>query len=100
MRQIIRKSVLTEKAMKNTANGQYVFQVETTANKLEIKKAVEDMFEVKVKNVRTLIVKPKYSLKYTRKGVLYGKTNLKKKAYVALLPGYSIELVNSGSLED
>ncbi len=100
MRQIIQKPILTEKAMKNTGEGQYVFQVEPNSNKLEIKKAIEDMFEVKVKSVRTLRVKPKYSQRYTRKGILRGKTSLRKKAYIALLPGYSIELVGGAGSEE
>lgn len=93
MQKIIQKPILSEKAMKHTADGLYVFQVSTTSNKIEIKRAVEEMFEVKVKSVRTLRVKPKYSSKFTKKGLLVGKTALIKKAYVTLQPGYSIELV-------
>jgi len=96
----IKKPLLTEKAMKNTSDGQYVFEVNPAANKIEIKKAVEEMFEVKVKSVRTLIVKPKYSMRYTKKGILRGKTNNRKKAYIALQPGFSIELVGGAGAED
>jgi large subunit ribosomal protein L23 len=90
---IIQKPILSEKAMKHTTDGRYVFQVVTDSNKIEIKKAVEEMFEVKVKSVRTLIVKPKFSTRYTRKGIVHGRTAFRKKAYVTLKPGFSIELV-------
>ena len=93
MQYLIQKPILSEKAMKHTADGRYVFQVVPDSNKIEIKKAVEEMFEVKVKSVRTLIVKPKYSQRYTKKGLLRGKTAHRKKAYVTLHPGFSIELV-------
>jgi len=93
MQNIIQKPILSEKAMKHTADGRYVFQVTSSSNKIQIKKAVEDMFEVKVKSVRTLLVKPKYTTKYTRKGLMHGKTALRKKAYVTLQSGFSIELV-------
>lgn len=99
MLQIIQKPILSEKAMKHTVDGRYVFQCIPSANKLEIKKAVEALFEVKVKSVRTLIQKPKYSQRYTRKGIMRGHTAAKKKAYVTLMPGYSIELVGVGEPE-
>jgi len=99
MIQIIKKPLLTEKAMKKTTEGQYVFQVNPVANKIEIRKAVEEMFEVKVKSVRTLRVKPKYSTRYTKKGIITSKTKLVKKAYVTLQPGFSIELI-SGATEE
>jgi len=92
MKTIIQKPILSEKAMMYTADGRYVFQCVPSTNKIEIKKAVEAMFEVKVKSVRTLNVKPKYTRRYTRTGIQYGHTALRKKAYVTLMPGYSIEL--------
>jgi len=100
MQYIIQKPILSEKAMKHTADGRYVFQVVPDSNKIEIKKAVEEMFEVKVKSVRTLLVKPKYSQKYTRKGIMRGKTATRKKAYITLLPGFSIELVGVDTAAD
>lgn len=60
----------TEKGTELQKNNQYLFAVATRANKLEIKKAVEDIYKVKVKSVNTLVVpgKPKrvrYKLGYT-----------------------------------
>ena len=94
---IIQKPLLTEKAMKRTTEGQYVFQVNPIANKIEIKRAIEEMFEVKVKSVRTMRMKPKYSTRYTKKGIVNSKTNLVKKAYVTLQPNFSIDLIGGAN---
>jgi len=94
MLQIIKRPLLTEKAMKNTDKGQYVFQVDTSANKIQIKHAVEEMFEVNVESVRTANIKGKYKRKFTKRGLMEGRKNLVKKAYVTLKAGQSIELVS------
>lgn len=72
-------------------NGQYVFRVAKDANKLEIKAAVEKLFEVKVESVRTLNQKGK--TKRTARGV--GKRNDIKKAYVRLAEGQEIDFLNA-----
>jgi large subunit ribosomal protein L23 len=94
---IIRKPILTEKGMSKSGEREYQFYVEPTANKLQIKKAVEAMFEVVVDNVRTANIKGKRSARYTKKGLMRGKTALRKKAYVKLKEGHEIELVSGGS---
>lgn len=94
MLQIIRKPVITEKAMKKTQDGQYVFQVDPNANKIEIKKALEEMFEVNVVSVRTARIKGKLKVRMTRRGVMRGRTALVKKAYISLKEGQTIELVS------
>ena len=71
--------------------NQFVFKVETTATKLEIKKAVEQLFNVKVKAVSTLNVKGK--TKRTVRGL--GKRNDWKKAYVSLQPGQDIDFASA-----
>ena len=71
--------------------NQFVFKVETTATKLEIKKAVEQLFSVKVKAVSTLNVKGK--TKRTVRGL--GKRNDWKKAYVSLQPGQDIDFASA-----
>ena len=72
--------------------NQFVFKVETTATKLEIKKAVEQLFSVKVKAVSTLNVKGK--TKRTVRGL--GKRNdWKKAAYVSLQPGQDIDFASA-----
>ena len=71
--------------------NQFVFKVETTATKLEIKKAVEQLFNVKVKAVSTLNVKGK--TKRTVRGL--GKRSDWKKAYVSLQPGQDIDFASA-----
>ncbi|TWI50810.1 large subunit ribosomal protein L23 [Pseudomonas duriflava] len=66
---------------------QFIFKVATDATKLEIKKAVEQLFDVKVRSVSTLNVKGK--TKRTARGL--GKRNDWKKAYVALQPGQDLD---------
>jgi|TARA_R110000822_G_scaffold88897_1_gene205654 large subunit ribosomal protein L23 len=71
--------------------NQFVFKVETTATKLEIKKAVEQLFSVKVKAVSTLNVKGK--TKRTVRGL--GKRSDWKKAYVSLQSGQDIDFASA-----
>ena len=78
---------ISEKAtVKADVEKQHVFSVLKDANKLEVKKAVELMFEVKVEQVRILNV----SGKLKRVGRKFGKTKDWKKAYVKLKEGYDI----------
>lgn len=65
---IIIKPIISEKATYLTdLRGQYSFLVDTKANKIQIKNAVEEAYGVKVANVRTMIYAPKVSMKYTKK---------------------------------
>lgn len=73
------------------SRSQFVFKVATDATKLEIKKAVESLFNVKVAGVSTLNVKGK--TKRTARGL--GKRNDWKKAYVALVPGQDLDFSSS-----
>ena len=93
MIEIIKKPIVTEKAMKNGDKGQYVFEVEPRSNKIQIKQAVEEMFEVNVISVRTARVKGKIKSRVTRKGIMKGKTALKKKAFITLKKGQTIDIV-------
>ena len=77
---IIIKPVITEQSMEATEGKKYVFQVANDANKIEIKKAVEEIFGVKVASVNTI----KLPGKWKRMGVHTGKTPAKKKAVVTL----------------
>ncbi|MEJ2060972.1 MAG: 50S ribosomal protein L23 [Gammaproteobacteria bacterium] len=79
---------VTEKAaMAADAAHQHVFKVLPSATKLEIKKAVEALFDVKVAAVRTV----RMSGKSKRFGQMQGKRNDWKKAYVTLAEGYNID---------
>lgn len=99
MIQIIRRPIITEKAMKLGEKGQYVFEVDPVANKIEIKKAIEHMFEVNILSVRTVRVKGKNKVRMTRRGLQRGKTVLRKKAYITLQAGQTIDLVSGAVAE-
>lgn len=93
---IIIKPIVTEKM---TAAGEkfnrYGFRVERTANKVEIKKAVEEMYNVQVEDVNTMIVAPKVKQRWTRSGLLRGKQQGYKKAVVTLKEGETIDFYSN-----
>ena len=90
---IIIKPIISEKATYLTdLRGQYSFLVDTKANKIQIKKAVEEVYGVKVAEVRTMIYAPKVSSRYTKKGLQVGKTNKLKKAVVELQSGEVLDV--------
>jgi len=81
---VLKGPCLTEKAtLLQEEDGKVVFKVHPKANKIEIKKAVELMFDVKVKNVRTAALRGKQK----RVGRFIGQTKDWKKAYVTLSEG-------------
>ena len=87
--EIVKAPVITEKsAYLGQEKGQYVFKVDSRANKTEIKQAIEKLFNVKVTEIRTINVKPKKR----RVGRYTGLTNRTKKAIVTLAEGQTIEL--------
>ncbi len=93
---IIKKPVITEKATSLTEkNGAYTFKVELTATKPQIKKAVEDMYNVSVVSVNTMIVKGKKKSRSTRAGLISGKTSDYKKAIVVLKEGDKIDFFSN-----
>ena len=88
-RSIIIKPLVTEKGSQvREAQNKYLFSVAVTANKIEIKRAVEEIFNVKVKSVKTATVHGKVK----RLGVYSGKRPDWKKAVVPLEPGQTIDL--------
>lgn len=87
-RDIIVKPIVTEKSVAMMEENKYVFRVALSANKIEIKKAVEEIFKVKVVNVNTLRVKGKEK----RMGRSVGRTSDWKKAIVQLAEGEHIEV--------
>ena len=88
-RSIIRRALITEKgtALRELRN-QYHFEVAREANKIEIKRAIETIFSVKVGEVRTLQMRGKVK----RQGRYAGKRSDWKKAIVTLQPDQKIEL--------
>lgn len=93
MWQIIKRPIITEKALKLGAQRQYVFEVDPRANKIQIKQAIERLFEVKVESVRTVRIKGKRRVRFVRGHRIEGRLPLRKKAYVTLKEGYHIDLV-------
>jgi large subunit ribosomal protein L23 len=87
---VIDKVVVTEKGTRiGESDNQYLFNVATGANKIEIRKAVEEMFKVKVEKVNTMNKAGK--LKRDRRGK-YGRRAAIKRAIVTLKEGDKIEL--------
>ena len=93
---IIKKPVITEKmtAISEKLN-RYAFIVDTRANKLQIKKAVEDLYGVKVKSVNTMNYEGKSKSRYTKSGVITGKVSDTKKAIVTLAEGETIDFFSN-----
>jgi large subunit ribosomal protein L23 len=85
-KEIIISPVITEKSSVLGLENKYVFKVVSAATKIEIRKAVETVFDVKVNAVNTLNVKPKKK----RVGRYLGKTSSWKKAVVTLAEGSKI----------
>ena len=77
---IIIKPIITEESMKGAAERKYTFQVAKDANKIEIAKAVEELFGVEVEKVNTISVRGKFR----RQGRVGGFTASSKKAIVTL----------------
>lgn len=91
---VIRRPLITEKNTLLMEQGQYSFEVAPTANKIQIKEAVEKIFEVKVKAVNTLNVKRKPRSRATGRGRgrITGHEAGWKKAIVTLVPGHDIDV--------
>lgn len=82
--EIIIKPILTEKSYMGIQNKVYTFKVNKDANKIEIAKAVEELFKVKVEKVNTILVKGHKKSQNTKSGRTIGKTSDYKKAIVTL----------------
>jgi len=94
---ILIKPILSEKANKlSEKQNRYSFVVDKKANKLEIKKAVEQFYGVQVSEVNTLIMPSKAKAKYTKAGFIVGRKSSKKKAIVTIAEGETIDIYGSG----
>ncbi|MCQ2299211.1 MAG: 50S ribosomal protein L23 [Bacteroidales bacterium] len=79
----------------SVAHNRYGFIVDKRANKIEIKKAVEEFYNVKVIDVNTMNYSGKNKSRYTKAGFLTGRTNAFKKAIVTLAEGDMIDFYAS-----
>lgn len=77
---IILRPVITESSMADMDDKKYVFDVAVNANKIQVRQAIEELFDVKVAKVNIMNVKPKKK----RVGRYVGKTNKRRKAIIKL----------------
>ena len=93
MHQILIRPIITEKMTSlNAEQSKYGFLVNPKANKIEIAKAIEKKFDVKVADVKTINHPGKIKTQFRKSGRFTGKTAKYKKALVTLKEGDSIEL--------
>lgn len=89
---IIVKPVITEKSERlSEERDQYTFVVDKRSSKPEIKKAIEEMFEVKVTRVNTSIIPAREKMRSTKSGYVMGRKDSYKKAIVTLAEGDMID---------
>ncbi|MBQ1447885.1 MAG: 50S ribosomal protein L23 [Erysipelotrichaceae bacterium] len=89
-REVIVRPIITEKSMKvESDNRTYVFEVKKGTNKIHVRQAIEEIFNVKVESVNIVNVHPRSK----RIGMYTGMTNAVRKAYVKLKDGYTIDLL-------
>ena len=93
---ILIKPIITEKM---TAQGEilnrFAFIVDKKANKIEIKKAVENLYNVTVEKVNTMKYGGKSRTRYKKPGIVYGKTKAFKKAMITLAEGETIDFYSN-----
>ena len=94
--EILLKPIVTEK-MTNLGEdlNRYGFLVHKDANKIQIKQAVEKMYGVSVESVNTLGYGGKMKSRYTKSGIISGKTKSYKKAIITLAEGETIDFYSN-----
>ena len=94
--EILIKPILSEKANNQQEKlRRYAFRVAKKANKLEIKKAVENFYGVTVVNVNTVVAPAKSKTRYTKAGFISGQKPSFKKAFVTIAEGETIDLYSN-----
>ena len=90
---VLKRPIITEKTADFTERGlnKYAFEVNMSASKEQIKREVERVYEVEVENVNTMIVRGKSRSRYTKRGVIRGKSPNYKKAIVTLVEDDEID---------
>jgi large subunit ribosomal protein L23 len=93
---VIIKPIVTEK-MTDLGDklNRYGFVVDKRANKLQIKDAIEELYNVSVESVNTMVYGGKAKSRYTKGGVIVGRTNSYKKAVVTLAEGENIDFYSN-----
>ncbi|MDR1130031.1 MAG: 50S ribosomal protein L23 [Prevotellaceae bacterium] len=94
--EILFKPIVTEKMTRQGEKlNRYGIVVDRRADKLQIKKAVEEFYKVNVKAVNTMNYKGKYKSRFTKSGLLAGRTNHFKKAIITLNEGERIDFYSN-----
>ncbi len=94
--EVLMRPVLSEKVNRLTEkHNRYTFIVNRKANKLEIKKAVEQFYGIQVQEVNTLVMPSKVKQRNTKAGLLTGRKSAKKKAVVTVAEGDTIDLYDN-----
>jgi large subunit ribosomal protein L23 len=93
---VIIKPLVTEKQTLQTEKlNRYAFQVAKEANKLQVKEAVEKMYNVTVESVNTILTPGKNKSRFTKAGVIEGRIYSSKKALVTLKDGDKIDFYSN-----
>ncbi len=93
---IIKKPIITEKMTDQSEKyNRYAFVVDNKVNKIEIKKAITEMYDVNVNSVRTMVCIGKKRVRGTKSGMIVGKTSTYKKAIVTLAEGDTIDFYSN-----
>lgn len=94
--EVLVKPIVTEKSNKLADKSRtYAFRIDRKANKLEVKKAVQDFYGVTVVEVNTVVVPAKAKSKFTKAGFVTGRKPAYKKAYVKVAEGETIDLYSN-----
>lgn len=89
---VLKRPIITEKVTAESGKGKYAFEVSLTANKVEIKKAIEKLYGVKVESVNTLRSIGKSKTRVSSGKYVKGKTSTYKKAIVRVKEGEVIDI--------
>jgi large subunit ribosomal protein L23 len=93
---ILLKPIVTEKMTDQSEKfNRYGFIVAKDANKVQIKKAVEEMYGVTVESVKTMIYNGKMKTRYTKSGIMTGRTPVYKKAIITVAEGDTIDFYSN-----
>ena len=93
--EVVKRPLITEKVTAMNESGKYAFEVDRKANKVEIKKAIEKMYGVNVSSVCTIRTPGKLKSKYTKGGVVSGRSGTIKKAIVTVREGEVIDFYST-----
>lgn len=94
--EVLIRPVVTEKANRlSERRNQYTFIVALEADRLQIRRAVEDFYDVHVERVNTMRYQGKVRSRYTKRGLQVGRTNAYKKAVVTLREGEVIDFYSN-----